>query len=56
MLYLFRVLVPVSNIEEAQTFYEIVLDLQGKRVSPERHYFDCDGVSQALYDPTLFTG
>jgi len=54
MPHLFRVLVPVSDIEQAQTFYETVLDMKGSRVSPERHYFDCDGVVLALYDPTLF--
>ena len=48
---LFRVLVPVPNIDRAAEFYEAVLDLPGTRVSPGRHYFDCDGTILACYDP-----
>lgn len=48
---LFRVLVPVSDIDRAATFYESVLDLSGQRVSPGRHYFDCEGTILACYDP-----
>lgn len=54
MPHLFRVLIPVSDIDAAQLFYEAVLDAKGQRVSPERHYFDCEGVIFALYDPTRF--
>ena len=48
---LFRVLVPVPDIERAATFYEAVLGLPGDRVSPGRHYFDCEGTILACYDP-----
>lgn len=51
MARLFRVLVPVSDITAAQRFYESVLGSAGKRVSPGRHYFDCDGTILACFDP-----
>lgn len=51
---LFRVIVPVFDIDTAQRFYEAILDLEGKRVSPERHYFDCEGTILACFDPTRF--
>lgn len=51
MTRLFRVLVPVSDIEAAQQFYASVLDVAGERVSPGRHYFDCEGTILACFDP-----
>jgi catechol 2,3-dioxygenase-like lactoylglutathione lyase family enzyme len=48
---LYRVLVPVADIEAANRFYTQVLGIEGKRVSPGRHYFDCDGTLLACYDP-----
>ena len=48
---LFRVLVPVSGIDDAARFYESVLGMAGQRISPGRHYFDCDGTILACYDP-----
>lgn len=48
---LFRVLMPVSDINRAATFYEGVLGKAGMRVSEGRHYFDCDGVILACFDP-----
>lgn len=54
MTHLYRVIVPVSDIDKAQKFYETVLDIEGKRVSPERHYFNCEGTILAVYDPTHF--
>lgn len=47
---LFRVIIPVSDISEAATFYEAILGLTGKRVSPGRHYLDCEGTILALFD------
>lgn len=47
---LFRIILPVSNIDLAATFYETVLGFQGIRVSPGRHYFDCDGTILACFD------
>lgn len=48
---LFRVILPVTDIEEAARFYEQLLDLPGERVSAGRHYFDCDGTILACFDP-----
>jgi catechol 2,3-dioxygenase-like lactoylglutathione lyase family enzyme len=51
MPHLYRVLIPVSDIEAAARFYEDVLAISGLRVSPGRHYFDCDGTILACFDP-----
>src|SRR5580658_7223801 len=48
---LFRVILPVSNIEEAAVYYSAVLEQPGMRVSPGRHYFGCGGVILACFDP-----
>lgn len=48
---LFRVILPVSDVERAAQFYEAVLGILGTRVSPGRHYFDCDGTILACFDP-----
>jgi predicted enzyme related to lactoylglutathione lyase len=48
---LFRVIVPVSDIDGAAQFYEKLLGLNGKRVSSGRHYFDCEGTILALFSP-----
>ena len=48
---LFRVIVPVSDIERAARFYQAVLGMDGVRVSDGRHYFDCDGCILACFDP-----
>ncbi|MGB6691463.1 MAG: VOC family protein [Terracidiphilus sp.] len=47
----FRVIVPVSSIEEAARFYSAIFGHQGRRVSPGRHYFGCGGVILACFDP-----
>lgn len=49
--HLFRVILPVEDIERGATFYETVLDDPGERVSPNRHYFDCGGTILALVQP-----
>lgn len=51
MAHLYRVIVPVSDIEAAHVFYQSVLGTPGKRVSPGRHYFDCEGTILACFDP-----
>lgn len=48
---LFRVILPVSDIECAARFYQSVFGLPGVRVSPGRHYFDCGGTILACFDP-----
>ena len=47
---IFRVIMPVTNIEESATFYAALLDTPGVRVSGGRHYFNCGGVILAVYD------
>jgi predicted enzyme related to lactoylglutathione lyase len=48
---LFRVILPVTDIDKAKNFYGLVLGTPGERVSPGRHYFDCGGTILACYDP-----
>ena len=48
---LYRVIQPVTDIEEAARFYSAVLGDEGERVSSGRHYFRCGGVVLACYDP-----
>ena len=51
---LFRVILPVADIEGAAKFYSSVLGLAGERVSPGRHYFaskETAGVVLACYSP-----
>ncbi|HET7580607.1 MAG TPA: VOC family protein [Bacillales bacterium] len=48
---LYRVVLPVSDIEKAAEFYSHLLGMPGKRVSTGRHYFDCGGTLLACFDP-----
>ncbi len=48
---LYRVIIPVSGIERAATFYAHLLGTPGERISDNRHYFDCGGVILACVDP-----
>lgn len=48
---LYRIILPVSDIEQAQIFYARLLDMSGERISPGRHYFNCGGAILALFDP-----
>jgi catechol 2,3-dioxygenase-like lactoylglutathione lyase family enzyme len=48
---LFRVILPVTDIEAAASFYARLLGIPGSRVSGGRHYFDCRGTILACYDP-----
>jgi catechol 2,3-dioxygenase-like lactoylglutathione lyase family enzyme len=43
---LYRVILPVADIDITARFYSAA----GERVSPGRHYFDCEGVVLACYD------
>ena len=40
-MHLFRVIVPVGDIDAAATFYGVLLGVGGERVSSGRHYFKC---------------
>ena len=41
---IFRLIMPVADIERAARFYGSLLDQTGFRVSPGRHYLECGGV------------
>jgi catechol 2,3-dioxygenase-like lactoylglutathione lyase family enzyme len=51
MAKLFRIILPVADIEAGARFYEEVLAQRGQRISPGRHYLDCEGTILAVYDP-----
>lgn len=51
MARVFRILIPVHDIERAAAFYATVLSQPGQRISPGRHYFDCEGLVLACFDP-----
>jgi len=48
---LYRVILPVTDIDLAAEFFGSVFEVPGERVSPGRHYFDCGGTILAVYDP-----
>ncbi len=48
---LYRIILPVRNIDKAENFYSKVFNMKGMRVSPGRHYFNLSGVILACYDP-----
>jgi predicted enzyme related to lactoylglutathione lyase len=48
---LYRVIVPVTDLDVAVSFYSKVLGIDGEQVSPGRHYFNCGGTILACYDP-----
>jgi predicted enzyme related to lactoylglutathione lyase len=48
---LYRVILPVPDIEQAASFYGTIFQNPGKRVSPGRHYFACGNTLLACYDP-----
>jgi predicted enzyme related to lactoylglutathione lyase len=48
---LYRIVIPVGDLAATVPFYAALLDQPGFRVSDGRHYFPCDGVILALYDP-----
>jgi len=50
-LRLFRVIVPVDDIERGARFYAELLQQPGMRISPGRHYFGSGGVILAVYCP-----
>jgi catechol 2,3-dioxygenase-like lactoylglutathione lyase family enzyme len=48
---LYRVILPVGDIDAASRFYEALLGVSGQRVSPGRHYLETGGTILALVDP-----
>jgi catechol 2,3-dioxygenase-like lactoylglutathione lyase family enzyme len=53
MMRLFRVIMPVDDLESVARFYSTLLDQPGARISPGRHYFKCGDVVLALYSPRM---
>lgn len=47
---LFRVILQVSDIERASTFYATLLGVPARPVSNEHHYFDCGAVILVIVD------
>ena len=47
---IFRIIVPVSDLETATVFYSRLLGMPGRSVGGGRHYFDCGAVILALLD------
>ncbi len=47
---LFRLILPVSNLEKAAAFYSRLLGLEGRSVGGGRLYFDCGPVILALLE------
>ena len=48
---LYRVILPVGELESVVPFYSTLLDQPGMRVSAGRHYFRCGDVTLAIYSP-----
>jgi catechol 2,3-dioxygenase-like lactoylglutathione lyase family enzyme len=48
---LYRVILPVDDLDRAASYYGALLEQPGMRVSPGRHYFRCGDVTLALYSP-----
>jgi predicted enzyme related to lactoylglutathione lyase len=48
---LFRVILPVADVDLAADFYGRLLGVPGQRVWESRHYFDCGGTILACLDP-----
>jgi predicted enzyme related to lactoylglutathione lyase len=46
-----RLALPVENIDAAANFYTNLLDNPGKRIAPDRHYYDLGNFILALYEP-----
>ena len=49
---LFRVIIPVPDIDMAVAFYSRLLDMPGQRIAPGRHYFHCGPTILAIVDPS----
>jgi catechol-2,3-dioxygenase len=50
---LYRIILQVSDLEQAAEFYTKLLEDPGRRIPrASRHYFDCGPVILALVDPT----
>lgn len=48
---LYRIILPIGNIDKAEAFYSKLFNMRGERVSAGRHYFNLGGTILACYDP-----
>ena len=53
---LFRVIMPVADVDVGAAFYGAIFREPGERVAPNRHYFRCGGTILALVDPRVKFG
>jgi catechol 2,3-dioxygenase-like lactoylglutathione lyase family enzyme len=51
MFRLFRVIIPSSDLDISVAFYTALLALEGRRILPGRHHFDCGGVDLVCFSP-----
>ncbi len=51
-VWLFRVIVPVNDLNAAVAFYSTILGIEGERVANRRHYFHCGATILACVDPS----
>jgi len=49
---IFRVMLEVSDLKAAVTFYSTLLGVEGRVLRGSRAYFDCGSVILAIVDPT----
>ncbi|WP_040735420.1 VOC family protein [Nocardia tenerifensis] len=49
--WIYRIVIPVDDIEVATKFYATILQTPGERVWANRHYFRCGGVILACVEP-----
>ncbi|MCH8025819.1 MAG: VOC family protein [Chloroflexi bacterium] len=49
---LFRVTLPVPDMDRAVACYNRLFDSEGERIAPTRHYFHCGETIVALIDPS----
>jgi predicted enzyme related to lactoylglutathione lyase len=49
-LKIYRMTVPVTSMEKAVAFYQQILAIKGKSVSPTRYYFNCGGTVLVCWD------
>lgn len=47
---IFRIFIPVSDIEKGNEFYQILFDSEGREIHGGRRYFDCGPVILALVE------
>lgn len=48
---LFRIILPVTKIDDTVDYYSSIFEMKGSRVSSGRHYFNLGETILALYDP-----